>query len=97
LPKNPARAGLPPKIALVGNPNVGKSSLFNQMTGLNQTVGNWPGKTVELAEGTLVFEGVTLKVVDMPGTYSLSSYSEEEIVTRDFLMSPRRRCCNQRR
>lgn len=86
MSKNPASSGSPPKIALVGNPNVGKSSIFNQLTGLNQTVGNWPGKTVELAEGTLVFGGVTLKVVDMPGTYSLSSYSEEEVVTRDFLL-----------
>ena len=80
-------SGVPPRIALVGNPNVGKSSIFNQLTGLNQTVGNWPGKTVELAEGTLVFEGATIRIVDMPGTYSLSSYSEEELVTRDFLLS----------
>lgn len=75
------------RVALVGNPNVGKSSIFNQLTGLNQTVGNWPGKTVELAEGTLVFKGETLKIADLPGTYSLSSYSEEEVVTRDYLLS----------
>lgn len=75
------------RVALVGNPNVGKSSIFNQLTGLNQTVGNWPGKTVELAEGTLVFDGATLKIADLPGAYSLSSYTEDEVVTRDYLLS----------
>ena len=74
-------------VALVGNPNVGKSSIFNQLTGLNQSVGNWPGKTVELAEGILIFKGTKIKVVDLPGTYSLSSFSEEEVVTRDFVLS----------
>ncbi|MDI9644044.1 MAG: ferrous iron transport protein B [Candidatus Verstraetearchaeota archaeon] len=74
-------------IALVGNPNVGKSTLFNQLTGLNQSVGNWPGKTVEIAEGKLVFKGLQIKIVDLPGIYSLSSYSDEEVVTRDYLLS----------
>lgn len=75
------------EIALVGNPNVGKSTLFNQLTGLNQSVGNWPGKTVEIAKGKLVFRGFRINVVDLPGIYSLSSYSEEEVVARDYLLS----------
>lgn len=74
-------------VALVGNPNVGKSSLFNSLTGLNQSVGNWPGKTVEVAKGTLVYKGIKIKVVDLPGTYSLTSFSEEEVVTRDYILS----------
>ena len=72
-------------IALAGNANVGKSAIFNQLTGLNQVTGNWPGKTVERAEGTLHFKGCTIRVVDLPGTYSLSAYSMEEIVSRDYL------------
>ncbi len=72
-------------IALAGNANVGKSVIFNQLTGLNQVTGNWPGKTVERAEGTLYFEGHNIRVVDLPGTYSLSAYSMEEIVSRDYL------------
>ncbi|MBC7120318.1 MAG: ferrous iron transport protein B [Candidatus Methanosuratus sp.] len=75
------------EIALVGNPNVGKSTIFNQLTGLNQSVGNWPGKTVEIARGTLVFRGIRIDVVDLPGIYSLSAYSEEEVVARDYLLS----------
>ena len=74
-------------VALVGNPNVGKSSLFNSLTGLNQSVGNWPGKTVEVAEGKLAYKGTKIKVVDLPGTYSLTSFSEEEVVTRDYVLS----------
>jgi len=74
-------------VALVGNPNVGKSCLFNGLTGLNQSVGNWPGKTVEVAEGTLAYRGTKIKVVDLPGTYSLTSFSEEEVVTRDYILS----------
>jgi small GTP-binding protein len=73
------------RIALVGNANVGKSAIFNQLTGLNQVTGNWPGKTVERAEGTLHFKGYTIRVVDLPGTYSLSAYSMEEIVSREYL------------
>lgn len=74
-------------IALAGNANVGKSCIFNQLTGLNQTIGNWPGKTVEKAEGTLYFEGYRIKVIDLPGTYSLSAYSTEEVIARDFIAS----------
>ena len=77
----------PLTIALAGNPNVGKSSIFNQLTGLNQTVGNWPGKTVELAEGVLVYKGRRIRIIDLPGTYSLSSFSEEEVVARDYILS----------
>ena len=73
------------RIALAGNPNVGKSVIFNQLTGLNQTVGNWPGKTVEKAEGTLYFEDYNIRVVDLPGIYSLSAFSMEEIVSRDYI------------
>jgi len=73
-------------IALAGNANVGKSAIFNQLTGLNQTVANWPGKTVERAEGTLRFQDYTIKVVDLPGIYSLSTYSMEELVTREYLV-----------
>ena len=72
-------------IALAGNANVGKSVIFNQLTGLNQITGNWPGKTVECAEGNLFFEGYKIRVVDLPGTYSLSAYSMDEIVTRDYI------------
>jgi ferrous iron transport protein B len=72
-------------VALAGNANVGKSAIFNQLTGLNQVTGNWPGKTVERAEGTLHFKGYTIHIVDLPGTYSLSAYSMEEIVSREYL------------
>jgi ferrous iron transport protein B len=72
-------------VCLAGNANVGKSAIFNQLTGLNQTIGNWPGKTVERAEGTLHFRGYTIRVIDLPGTYSLSAYSMEEVVSRDYI------------
>jgi ferrous iron transport protein B len=72
-------------VCLAGNANVGKSAIFNQLTGLNQTIGNWPGKTVERAEGTLHFKGYTIRVIDLPGTYSLSAYSMEEVVSRDYI------------
>lgn len=77
----------PITVALAGNPNVGKSSIFNQLTGLNQTVGNWPGKTVERAEGVLVYKGRRIKIIDLPGIYSLSTFSEEEVITRDYILS----------
>ncbi len=72
-------------VALVGNANVGKSVVFNQLTGLNQYIGNWPGKTVSWAEGECTFHGLRFKLVDLPGIYSLSTYSLEEIVTRDYI------------
>src|SRR5512147_1108418 len=72
-------------VALAGNANVGKSAIFNQLTGLNQVTGNWPGKTVERAEGTLHFKNCNIRVIDLPGTYSLSAYSIEEIVSREYL------------
>jgi ferrous iron transport protein B len=74
-------------IALAGNPNVGKSVIFNQLTGLSQTVGNWPGKTVERMEGHLDFLGYRFNIVDLPGIYSLSTYSLEEIVSREYIVS----------
>ncbi|MEM1536579.1 MAG: ferrous iron transport protein B [Candidatus Bathyarchaeia archaeon] len=73
------------RVALAGNANVGKSVIFNQLTGLNQVVGNWPGKTVERAEGTLHFKGYDIHVIDLPGIYSLSAFSIEEIVSRDYI------------
>ena len=74
-------------IALAGNPNVGKSAIFNQLTGLSQTVGNWPGKTVERMEGHLEFLGYHFNLVDLPGIYSLSTFSLEEIVSREYIVS----------
>lgn len=73
-------------IALVGNPNSGKTTLFNALTGSNQHVGNWPGVTVEKKEGKLRFNDQLYNVVDLPGTYSLGAYSEDEIVARDFII-----------
>lgn len=74
-------------IALAGNPNVGKSVIFNQLTGLSQTIGNWPGKTVEKKMGTLEFLGYHFNIIDLPGIYSLSTYSLEEIVSREYIVS----------
>ena len=68
-----------------GNSNVGKSVLFNELTGSNQIIGNWPGKTVERAEGKLLFEGNDITVIDLPGIYSFSTYSMEEIVSREYI------------
>lgn len=76
----------PLTIALAGQPNVGKSTVFNALTGLNQHVGNWPGKTVEQKTGNFVHRGRSVEIVDLPGTYSLTSGSEEERVARDFLL-----------
>jgi len=72
-------------IALAGNANVGKSVIFNQLTGLHQHIGNWPGKTIEKAEGTLHFKGYTIDVIDLPGIYSLSTFSLEELVSREYI------------
>jgi len=73
------------RIALAGNANVGKSVIFNQLTGLHQHIGNWPGKTVEKAEGTLHFKGYTVDIIDLPGIYSLSTFSIEELISREYI------------
>lgn len=73
------------KIALLGQPNSGKSTLFNGLTGSNQHVGNWPGKTVEKKEGTFYWKGNQYDLVDLPGTYGLSANSEEEVITREYI------------
>ncbi|MEW8959721.1 MAG: ferrous iron transport protein B [Moorella sp. (in: firmicutes)] len=72
-------------IALVGNPNSGKTSIFNDLTGARQHVGNWPGVTVEKKEGKLSYQGQTFNIVDLPGTYSLGAYSEDELIARNFI------------
>ncbi|WP_010252047.1 ferrous iron transport protein B [Myroides injenensis] len=73
-------------IALAGNPNTGKSTIFNALTGLKQHTGNWPGKTVTRAEGSFQFKDNKYKIIDLPGTYSLMSTSEDEEVARDFIL-----------
>jgi ferrous iron transport protein B len=72
---------------VVGNPNSGKTTLFNGLTGSNQRIGNWPGVTVEKKEGTLILDGQELTLVDLPGIYSLSAHSEDERVARDYILS----------
>jgi len=74
-------------IALAGNPNIGKSTLFNELTGLRQYVGNWPGKTVARAEGFRRYRNEYLRLVDLPGTYSLLSTSQDEVIAREYLLS----------
>ena len=73
-------------IGLIGNPNVGKSTLFNTLTGSHQHVGNWPGKTVEKKEGYFIHKNHKIRVVDLPGAYGLAAYTEEEAVTREFIL-----------
>lgn len=73
-------------IALAGNPNTGKSTVFNALTGLKQHTGNWPGKTVTRAEGGFEFQSFKYKIVDLPGTYSLLSASQDEEVARNFIL-----------
>lgn len=79
-------------VALAGNPNVGKSTVFNALTGLKQHTGNWPGKTVARAEGGFEFNGKRYKIVDLPGTYSLLSASVDEEIARDFILFGRPDC-----
>ncbi len=89
LPKLAADPAHPERtivVGLAGQPNVGKSTVFNLLTGLSQHVGNWPGKTVERKEGMLSRDGTRLRIVDLPGTYSLTANSEEERIARDFIV-----------
>lgn len=74
-------------IALAGNPNVGKSTIFNGLTGMHQHTGNWPGKTVASARGTFTYYDKEYLIVDLPGTYSLAAHSEEEVIARDYICS----------
>jgi ferrous iron transport protein B len=92
--KDPPSGGAEPEcrgllVALAGQPNVGKSTVFNILTGLSQHVGNWPGKTVERKTGFHRANGVEFEIVDLPGTYSLTALSEEERVARDFVLTER--------
>ena len=74
-------------VAVVGNPNCGKTTLFNALTGLNQRVGNWPGVTVDKKTGSFIRDGVRFELVDLPGIYSLSALSQDEEIARDYILS----------
>jgi small GTP-binding protein len=76
----------PIRVALAGNPNAGKTTVFNALTGENQHVGNWPGKTVKRIVGHFEYKGRNIEVIDLPGTYSLSSYSPEEEIARNYIV-----------
>lgn len=84
---SPLEKQAPVVIALAGNPNVGKTCIFNNLTGARQHVGNWPGVTVEKKEGSFVYDGRQVRVVDLPGIYGLGAYSEDEIIARDYVLS----------
>jgi ferrous iron transport protein B len=75
------------RVALAGNPNAGKSTIFNALTGSHQHVGNWPGKTVEKKEGRFKHGEYAVEIVDLPGTYSLTAYSPEEVIARDYILN----------
>ncbi|MCK4972836.1 MAG: 50S ribosome-binding GTPase, partial [Candidatus Heimdallarchaeota archaeon] len=77
------------RIAFLGNPNVGKSSIFNILTGSHQHIGNWPGKTVEKKEGHFLLSDEYFSLIDLPGAYSLSAHSEEELITRQYVVEER--------
>ena len=77
------------KVALAGNPNSGKTSLFNELVGSNQKVGNWSGVTIEKYEGTVIYKGHNIRFIDLPGTYSLTAYSPEEVIARNYLIDER--------
>ena len=81
-------------IALAGNPNSGKTTLFNKLTGARQHVGNYPGVTVEKKEGRCSYKGTEINLIDLPGTYSLTAYTEEEVVARDYLVDKRPKVIN---
>ena len=74
-------------IALLGQPNAGKSTVFNGLTGAHQHVGNWPGKTVEHKEGKFTYEGDEYDIIDLPGSYSLAAGSDEEVITSNYIQS----------
>ena len=74
-------------VGFIGNPNCGKTTLFNAFTGANLKVANWPGVTVEKVEGALKYHNNTYRLVDLPGTYSLTSYTMEEQVSRQYILS----------
>ena len=74
------------RVALIGNPNVGKSLIFNDLTGGKAHVGNWPGKTVEKKEGKCRYKGEEIEIVDLPGTYSLTAHSIDELIARDYIV-----------
>jgi len=74
-------------VAIAGNPNAGKTTLFNALSGARQHVGNWPGVTVEKKEGGFEYQGRSIHIVDLPGTYSLTAYSMEEVIARDYILT----------
>lgn len=84
-----SKTGDAPVVVLAGNPNAGKSTIFNALTGGRQHVGNWPGKTVAVASGAVRWNGQAVTLVDLPGTYSLSAHSPEELIARDFILEER--------